>query len=210
MQYISAIIVNKSYLGNFLLASYVHEHQITYTTIYGFIILLISFSAVILFFVLLEHPNLSYLNVLYILIGTILVSVLDKLLNRKTEEEKSKKVQQRIISVSRDSIKINIEIAKENLFKLSKPHVKGGFVVTEEFNLLDTYFWDLINSNITEIDLEPKILQDLLLIKNNVQKINNQIINTNHSDFYSIALKDPFVKKMENLIKISESLLKRF
>ena len=49
-----------------------YRTEISDITIYGFIILMTIFAAVILFFMLLKYPNFYYLNVLYILLGAML------------------------------------------------------------------------------------------------------------------------------------------
>lgn len=149
-----------------------YESIMQYNYYYYMGIVLISISSVILLMVLLNHPELFYLNVLYILLGTLLISFIDKILNKKEEEKKISKKSERIILAAMNDIELNISIVEGNLVAL-KHVIKHSAPL--EINLLNTNFWDLISSNIANIEIENELLKKFSSIKKDVEYINKDI-----------------------------------
>lgn len=208
LQYLTAIRIKKQGIKESILYTNIHNHPISYITIYSLIITIIALAAVMLFFVLLKYPNLYYLNVLYILIGTLLVSVIDKLLSKKSEIDKSKIALKRILSVVKENLIINTNYAEQNVEIFEGI---GGF---GDLKQLDTYFWDLIDSNIANIDLDTELLQNLLKLKHNANDINKLIqklpkITLRKQDYYyNLKIKNKrFLKNSNLLIKKINSLI---
>lgn len=138
---------------------------------------LMIISSIILFMELINHPELSYLNVFYILLGTLLVSFIDKVINRNENEKKIIETSKRIILASRNDIELNISIVESNLVAIKQSRKPDPSLECHSFEIepLNTDFWDLISSNIADIKIENEVFQKFLLIKNRAETINKRI-----------------------------------
>ena len=115
-------------------------------------------------------PN--YFNSLYILFGSMIVAVIGVYLNQKLVEEKEQRKTNRIIQALNLIIKENKKNAKNILVDIQKPQITN-------LKELKIGFWDTFNSSIINVDLDPKIVKDLLLIKDLTLDINQEIIERN-------------------------------
>ena len=199
-----------------------YESIMQYNYYYYMGIVLIVISSIILLIVLLNHPELFYLNVLYILLGTLLVSFIDKILSKKEDEKKIFEKSKRIILASMNDIELNKNIVQVNLANLKEKHL-----MELEMKLLDKNFWDLINSNIADMEIENKLFQNFSLIRKDVDNINENIlkrksiiekkslleqskrITYNEKNMYIaqiVSISTHLEKLMEEFIKNSKSL----
>ncbi|MCZ3365676.1 MULTISPECIES: hypothetical protein [Methanobacterium] len=181
----------------------------TYNYGYALLFCLVIIAIVYLLYWLPKHPELNYLSALYILLGTFLVSISDKWLNKRNQEERSKKVKKRLLLVVNDNIKLNIKRAKAN-----KKYI-NAFPYSSPLNKLDTIFWDSVNSKITEVDLEAQIIICLLSLNNLADEINETIKELNllkkSGDSLEIHIKAKSLldKKIDKFINTSEALFNK-
>lgn len=149
-----------------------HKESFQTTDYYWIGISLIVLSSLTLLIILISYPDFYYFNVFYILLGTLLVSFIDKIFSRKEEEKKISKKSERIILAATNDIELNIGIAKSNLFNLE--HIIED-AAPLEINHLNTNFWELISLNIADIEIENELLKNFSSIKKDIEFINKDI-----------------------------------
>jgi len=173
-------------------------------------IFFISFICIIILTVLLGFRWIpDYFSSIYILLGSIIVAVLGLYLDNKLNAEKEQRKLKRIILALNATIKENKNTAKEYLPDIQPVRLK--------LNGLKIGFWDTFNSSIIEVDLDPIILNNLLIIKELTLEINPLIIKQNkvasHEDLYDlraphmgelIEVQGDLKEKLDNLIQYSE------
>ena len=171
------------------------------TNYFGKVTQSIFFISLICIFILTTLLGLrwiqDYFSSIYILLGSIIVTVLGLYLDNKLDVEKEQRKLKRIILALNATIKENKNAANEHLHDIEKVRVN--------LKILKIGFWDTFNSSIIEVDLDPIILKDLLSIKELTLEINQMIIKQNKlaskEDLY-----DSHAPHMYELFKIQEGL----
>lgn len=178
-----------------------NKYKVTYNYYFSVIVILISICCIILFLIIFKNEKLNFLNVLYILFGTLMISVVDKWISRRNQDEKSKMVLKRILSVVADNINLNIKLAEKNKEIIENNQNEANLV------RLDSYFWDLIDSNIKEIDIDTKIIQDLLLLKHSVEEVNECVIKSINASGSTLNDDYDVIVNCNKYIEISKTLI---
>jgi len=112
-------------------------------------------------------PN--YFNSIYILLGSIMVAVIGLYLNSRLEKEKEARKVRRIIYLVNDAIKSN-KGSSENIIN----QLSSNKAIELDINLKKGY-WSILDSNIVDLNIDPEIVRDLLLIKELTLDINSLI-----------------------------------
>lgn len=134
-------------------------------------ILGVSLAATILLTILLGLQWIpTYFNSIYILLGSIIVTIIGLYINKQLEKEKESRKIRRIIYIVNNTIKTNKNTAETLLLN------KLGGIKT---NSLKKGFWDILSSNIIDVDLDPEIVRNLVTIKEVTYEINDLTIIRN-------------------------------
>lgn len=112
-------------------------------------------------------PN--YFNSIYILLGSIMVAVIGLYLNSRLVKEKEARKVKRIIYLVNDAIRSNKGNSEDIL-----NHLSSNKTIELDIYLKKGY-WDILDSNIVDLDIDPEIVRDLLLIKELTLNINSLI-----------------------------------
>jgi len=160
-------------------------------------ILLTGMGISILAIIILLFPNYSYLGVLIILLGALLVYFVGESLN-KSNQEKNREI---FLQNIRPIININIDLAEFNRFIISDKSARTELKLLE--NILESG-----DSSLTKIGLEKEISNDLLVLKESIEKINSKVTDINALKVELINLKDStkFTDIMGRIVSFEDEL----
>lgn len=135
--------------------------------------------AVILIFVLFAYiiiyPTFSYLSVIFILLGTILVSAIATLINTTNRENEVKLLTKKVLLTVYHNIRNNFNIINENKNSITT------VLSSNDLHTLDTCFWESINKRLADIYIEYHLLEDILLLKKSAEDSNKLIERINRA-----------------------------
>lgn len=140
------------------------------------IIFLLVVSVVTIIFSVALYGNYvpSYFNSIYILLGSLLVTIIALILNRRSDKQKEDRKIQRITYLVTYTINLNLHIIMRLLDNLISDEYSKTI-----FDPLKTNFLDTVTSSVVNIDLEVELLQKIIIIEQLTLKINEIIDDRN-------------------------------
>lgn len=146
----------------------------------GYIFLIAFFLTILLTILLLNRMIPDYLSSIYVLFGSLMVAVVGIYLNKKLDVERETKKRELNVEKENRKIKrltsiINNEISSNKTLAEAYLTVLSEIESYSELKHLKKSYWDILSSNITEIDLDSDFVQSLISLKELSFEINDLI-----------------------------------